>query len=124
MSDVFRFKEYAGSGRGLQARPILPGNRIAFLVDIDTITYAVYNTTDRGPAVTGTLVPADVMLAAVATWARDTKGYSFLWPAPGSLWPLAGKVYRVVVTFHLVNVDEGDAFIEAWEVTTTDPAVP
>ena len=124
MSDVYRFKEYAGSGRGLMARPVLPGNRIAFLADIESIDYAVYNTTDGGPAVTGSLVVADVMLAAVDTWARDGKGYSFLWPAPGSLWPLAGKVYRIVVSFHLKEDGAGDVFIETWEVTTTNPAVP
>lgn len=119
-SDVFKFSEFKNSARGLVARLVLPTNEVAENADILSIGYEVFNVTDGGASVTGA-VDNDSVSDDLAEWAVDDIGYNFLWVAPGTLWPLAGKVYRVVVTF-AIDADEPYNIIEVWEVTTKNPA--
>jgi hypothetical protein len=120
--DIFRFEVWAGSARGFLARPILPTNIAALREHIASITYDVYNITDGGAAVSGVLDVNTVMMAALTKpWKADTTGYSLLWDAPGTLWPLAAKQYRIVLTFTTVVALGSKSFIEVWEATTKSP---
>jgi len=117
---AFEFDEYAGSARGLFARPVMPGNIIALREHIQAIKYEVF--LDGGSLGTPVdLVVADVMLTALAEWRLDKIGYSFVFEAPGTLWPLAAKRYRVVVTFTQTSLAGGKNFILVWQVNTKDP---
>lgn len=114
--NVFTFCEMAGSSRGLQARIVLADDSAALRDDITAIGYAVYNVTDETGPVTGVLDPVDVMLTALAEWDVDDVGYSFIWQAPGTLWPDADKQYRIAVTF-LTSAEHGAVdIIQVWEV--------
>lgn len=119
--DIHRFEVWKQSGRGLLARPVLPNNIVATRDMIDSISYAVYDLADvSDPTFTGNLVVADVMLTEPATWTIDTKGYTFLWGAPGSLWPNAGT-HRIIITFNVKPANGGYIFIEVYEATAKDP---
>ncbi len=113
---IFEFCAFAGSGRGLRARVIQPSGDVALLADIDTITYESINISDGTDVDSGSLVVADVMLTEPAGWNIEEEGYTFLWQAPGTLWPDEGKVYRIIVTFTTIDAI---AFKLAWEATTT-----
>lgn len=118
---AFQFSEWAASGRGLRARPIKPDGSAFLQVDIDTISYEVWNVTDKtGPEV-GTLDPAEVMLTELASWEKDDVGYSFVWYANGDLWPTADKKYRIVVTFLTSTDFDNVEFKLGWEVSTRAP---
>lgn len=125
MSEVISFTTHAGNVLPLVARPVLPNtyNTPAYQANISTITYAIYNVTDGGAALTGSLTVADVMFAALQTpWDVDTTGYTFLWAplhAAACAWPLANKTYRIVLTFTTTTSLE---FKRVWEVETTDPS--
>jgi hypothetical protein len=127
-ADILQFKEFVNSGRGLVARPILPNNISAFRADIATITYTVVNTNDS-TSVAGSLDPNQVMYPSLQPWDKDKIGYTFLWGADGALWPVAGKQYRIIVVFTVVNpfpaypLIAGKAFKLVWEADTIDPAV-
>lgn len=126
MSDILTFDQFAGSARGLIARPIAPNNVIVTSALIDTITYRVKNLTDNLEPATGP-VPASCLYAAVQPWPKDPKGFTFLWEVDGALWPLALKVYRVNVIFTFKNTLAlypnlaGKSFVLAWQANTTDP---
>lgn len=119
--DIFRFTEFCGSGRGLIAGPILPNNQIAKKSDISVISYEVKNITDNTPSVTGSLDVDDVMFDTPQPWDYDKRGYTFLWRAPGTLWPLPKKSYRVKVTFTTVPALGSISFFLVWQVDTIDP---
>lgn len=126
-ADVFQFSVFASSSRGLMARVILPSNKVAVLSDIAAIAYSVVNKTDNTTAVTGSLSPADVMFATVQSWPKDSSGFTFLWAADGSLWPIADKRYKVVITFTIVSpyalspLLAGKSFILVYQADTKDP---
>lgn len=120
-ADVTRFEEFAGSARGLIARLILPNNAIGYKVDVQSISYAVNDVAVPGTVVTGSLDPDDVCFATAQVWNKDSKGYTFLWDAPGSLWPTAGKYYRIAVTFTLTAAHNSRSTILVWEVQTHNP---
>jgi hypothetical protein len=112
------FTSRPGAARGLQARPILADSLTMYLADVASISYTVTNLTDGGSPVTGTLTPADVMFdTKQIPWTEDRIGYTFLWQAPGSLWPTASKQYHIDV--HLVGTD-GCTYKHAWVVTTDE----
>lgn len=118
---ALKFYEWAGSSRGLQSRPMLADNTPLYQSGVDSISYDVYNVTDNLGPVTGTLDPNEVMFAALQEWEKDDEGCSFIWQAPGTLWPLANKTYRIVVTF-LTTTDHGSVeIIHVWEVITRNP---
>jgi len=125
--DIFVWNEFAGSSRGLLARPVLPNNIDALRGHITSIEYKVYNVTDGGPPDVGTLDPLDVMLTAPSgkgTWTKDDIGYTFNWPASGDLWALPGKKYQIVLTFtcsNLIATLTGKQFIRVYKVTTYNP---
>jgi hypothetical protein len=123
--DVMEWDDFANSSRGLLARPILPNNVIALREHIATITYKAYNKTDGGAPVTGSLDPAEVMLTAPSgknTWSKDQIGYTFLWPAPGTIWDEPGKLYQIVLTFTTTVALGSKSFDRVYKVTTFDPA--
>lgn len=121
-AEPFKFEEYANSSRGLLARNYLPNNAIAYLANISAISYEIINLTDGLPGVTGSLTVADVMFASLQTWTIDNIGYTFLWELPGSLLPLAGKTYRIILTFTTSVALGSKNFIRTWEADTKDPA--
>lgn len=121
MSEVLHFAPFAASSKGLLARPILPRNVPALQSHIQSISYAVHNLTDGGAPVTGNLVVATVMQAALQPWTLDSIGYSFLWAASGTLWPLADKSYRILVTFTTTAAEESLQFTLAWQADTSSP---
>lgn len=119
-ADIFRFDEFASSGRGLLAAVMLPQNRLAVAADVATISYEVKNITDGGASVTGS-VPLSTMYAAPQEWDRDDVGYTWAWAADGSLWPLANKIYGLVVTFTTVAGLGPIQFKIAFQINTKDP---
>lgn len=119
--DIYRFDEWAGSGRGLEARPIMPNDIVALLSHIQSITYEVNDILIPGTIVSGSLDPDDVMFEEAQAWDKDDEGYTFLWNAPGTLWPTAGKKYRIVVAFVQTALQGGNTFLRVWEVTTKNP---
>jgi hypothetical protein len=124
-AEVLKFDVFAESGRGLMARVILPDNTIAYLADIGAITYEVHDKTAGGSPVTGSLVVADVMFAALQLdWDKDKIGYTFLWPADGALWPVANHRYRVPIEFTIAKAGilNGKKFLLVYEPNTKDPA--
>lgn len=121
-AEVFKFEEWAGSSRGLMARPVLPSDVIMVQANVAAIGYQVYNITDGGAPLTGTLDVLTVMKTSPQTWNRDGKGFTFLHEGDGSWWSLPGKVYRVVISFVTTPILGSKTLIEVWEVTTKDPA--
>jgi len=121
--DSFSFDEYAGSGRGLLARPVLPNNVNCVQSHVASIDYKVIKKSDSS-FVTGTLDPEDVMLTAPSgknTWPKDQIGYTFNWAMPGTLIPDPNETYQIVITFTLVPALDGNKFIRIWKATTFDP---
>lgn len=123
---IYEFTEFAGSGRGIMALPLLPNNVIAYKSDIEAIGYAIYDLTAGGPPVSGAIDPNFTMFDTPIKWAQSMKGATFNWPAPGTLWPLPNKRYRIVVTFTIIDPHpdlylSGKSFILAWEVITKSP---
>ncbi len=103
MADVLPFNTFELSGKGLFARPLLLNTKIpAFRADILSIDYDVFNITDVSGPVSGTLSVAGVMYTALQPWDKDDEGYSFWWPAQGTLWPIANKRYRIRITFNII----------------------
>jgi hypothetical protein len=120
-AEIFKFEEFAGSGRGLMARPILLQDVVATVENIESIDWEVHDTTTGNPPQTGSLVVSEVMSAAPVPWALDKVGRTFLWPAPGSLWAVACHKYRIIVKFTTIEEIGGGTFLEVWEVTPKDP---
>jgi hypothetical protein len=118
-AEIFSFEEFNGSGKSLLAAPYLVGNTLLTAADVEAITYKIKKMSDSSE-VTGS-VPLDAMLAVPAEWNRDEIGYTFQWDAPGTLWPDAGEVYRIIITFTLIAALGGGSFKKVWEVTTVDP---
>jgi len=121
-AEPFLFEEYAGSGRGLIAAPIFLDNLLALRADIDAISFKVIKLSDSSE-VTGS-VPLSAMKVAAVPWDRDDVGYSFLWNAPGTLWPDPNEKYRIIVIFTVTVALGGYSFIKTWEVSTKDPEAP
>lgn len=124
MSNVVQFEEFADSGRGFLARPILPNNVPAIKANISEITYEVHETGNSTPSASGVLDPAVVMFDEMQTWKFDSDGYSFWWAVPGELWPLPNTFYRIIVSFLIEapgNQMHGKAFKLVWEAQTVDP---
>lgn len=119
---IVRSEEWIGASKGLMGKIKLPSNLIALRADIATVTYSVKLMGSANPPVTGNLDPAIVMLVATAPWNRDPEGHSFLWEAPGSLWPDPGT-YRVTVTFTTTVLLGSKPIIELWEIEAKDPDV-
>lgn len=125
MSEIMSFTEYAGSGRGLRARPTTPIDVVASPSNIDSIFYQIKPMPGGplGPEVP--LVVADVLFDVPRKWFKSPDGYTLLIPIPGSAWPTPG-LYRIIVT--LVPKDAGGtprpdlAFSEVWECTAIAPA--
>lgn len=118
-AEVFKFEEFAGSGKGLLAAPILVDNELAVLDDIDSISYRVIKLSD-GSEVSGS-IDLSAMKSTPQPWNRDSVGYTFLWNAPGTLWPDPNEKYRIIVTFNTVPALGGFSFIKIWQVSTVDP---
>ena len=126
-AQVLIFDVFAGSGKGLMARPILPNNSVCFKTHVGTIEYEIYNVTDGDVPVTGTLDPDVVMFSSVQPWKYDNGGYSFLWAAFGTLWPEHSKIMRVVVRIQLSipgSPFDGFVFLMVWQPMTKNPAAP
>lgn len=125
-SQIIKFDEFAGSGRGLMARPIMLNDQVATKSNIASITWDVYDITVGGGGghQSGTLDVNVVMLDSPQSWALDPGGRTFLWQAPGSLWSAPGHTYRIVVTFTQSVALGGASFIEVWEVTPKSPTAP
>lgn len=125
MSEVFSFERFAGSGKGLRARPILGDGEAATPENIYSISYRVRNVTDGLTSGSTDLDVDEVLFATARAWTKYRNGYTFLFNAPGTLWPDPNKVYRILVTFVPKDAngdaDTQRAFTEVWEVTTTDP---
>lgn len=117
-AEVHTFEEWAGAARGLISRPVLPDDTIMVQANVESISFAIYNVTDGGAPVTGSLDVATVMKASPQTWSRDSKGFTFLHEASGSWWSLASKKYRIVITFLTTVALGSKTLIEVWEVTT------
>lgn len=117
--EVFKMTELAGSGRAMLARPYGPDNAMAVPADIDTIAYAAHVKGNATPFTSGSLTVADVLLDTPVAWDVDDTGYTFIWPAPGTLWPTAGTTYRIIVTFTPSNGDP--AYLLVWEVRAIAP---
>lgn len=121
--NVLIFEEFANSGKGFLARPVLPDNNPALRVKIGEVSYTVKDMTTGG-LVTGDLDPEIVMMAALVTWKYDKIGYSFFWAVPGILWPTAGHSFRVVVDYLVEDPGtqlDGFAFKLAWQNDCVDP---
>lgn len=118
--DIFRFEVFANSARGLIARPVMPNNVVAVKSNIASINYTVKDMV-TGNLVTGALDPNLVMFDTAQTWKYDKLGFTFLWVAPGSLWPLADRDYAISVVFVQQMLLGGNSFIEAWRAATKDP---
>lgn len=121
-AEIFKFQEYAGSGRALVGALRFFDNTLTLLEHIASISYKVVKLSD-GTVVTG-IVPLNAMKSAPVPWRRDSYGYTFLWNAPGWLWPTAGERYRIIVTWITVPTytpAPSAPFIKVWEVTTLDP---
>lgn len=117
-ADIMKFEDWAGSARGLTAR-LMIGQDIVYRDQINSISYEIYNLTDGGSPVTGTIDPDEVLFDELQTdWGKDLIGYTFLWVVPGTLWNLAGKKYRVVITFTTTSEHNGVSFVEVWQNTT------
>jgi hypothetical protein len=114
---VESFTVFAGSGKGLTARPIGPDDVEATADNLESITYESFDEATSTLVASGTLVIADVMLEEPGTWPKDTTGYTLLWPAPGTLWPTADKRYRVQLTFTPLDEDVPPYFL-AWQANT------
>jgi hypothetical protein len=123
VAEIFRWVDFANNARPLVSRPILPWtfNSPAFKQHIHSISLSVY----VGGVLQGSPITLDVdkvMFEDRQEWGKDRNGYTFLYPAPGSLWPDPDKTYRVVITFVPKDDDGGPlathTFIEIWEVTT------
>lgn len=123
-ADVLVFEEFAGSGRGLLARPILMNNANASPANISLIEYLVYLLGNPVPVFSGELVIADVLSATMTPWPnkKDSIGFSFLWPADGDLWPDPGQQYRIIVRFTTTPVLGSKKFILAWQANTFAPS--
>jgi hypothetical protein len=123
-ADAMKFKEWAGSGRGLTAQLRLPNGEIAVPGDIASIAYSVQEVGGGNPT-TDALDPDDVITELTA-WENDSTGRNFLWQAPGSLWATHSKTYRITITFtpDTDTYPGMPAFKEVWEVYTKNPAAP
>lgn len=118
---IFRMTEFAGSGRGLKARPYNGDGTLATSANISSIAWAATNA-DTGAAVgSGSLSPVSSYMTAAATTSDDDPNfeYTFLWDCPGTNWPTAGSVYRVVVVFTPAS---GNPHKHVWEVTAKSPS--
>ncbi len=123
--DIMVWDEFAENSRGLMARPIMPNNVVALREHIATIQAEVYNRTDGGAPTIVPLTVNEVMLTAPSgkgTWNKDEIGYTFLWPADGTLWPDPAKVYQVVIRFTTVLALGSKQFVRVWRANTFDPA--
>jgi hypothetical protein len=122
-ANVLIFEEFAGSGRGLLARPLLPNNITATRTNIGEIGYTIKNLITSS-VVTGVLDPAVVMLASPMPWKFDPVGYTFFWAAFGTLWPNVNTDYRIVIDF-LIEAPgtqlHGFGFKLAYQAKTKDP---
>jgi hypothetical protein len=114
----FKFEEWAGSARGLCARPIRGQKTPIVAADVQSVRYESWDVDAKTLVASGPLTVADVMLAALAPWSYDDVGYTFLWEAPGTLWPVAGKSYRVIVYYTLTPLFNNNTFIRVWRVKT------
>lgn len=112
---VESFEVFAGSAKGLTARPIGPDDVEATADNLASITYESFDEATGDLVASGALVVADVMLAEPQSWSEDRVGYTLLWPAPGTLWPLPNKRYRVQLTFTQSGLDP---FFLAWQANT------
>lgn len=125
-ADVLAFLVFANSSRGLMARVILPTNVIAVKADIAVIEYSVFDKLTGEPPAVGTLDVDQVMYSAAQPWSKDNLGYTFLWPADGSLWPDPNKRYRVKLVFTMVDpypakpIIAGKKFVLAYDAKTVD----
>ena len=124
-ADCFAFEQYAGSGRGLMARPRMPTDVDALREHISAIEFEIYNMTDGGVPVTGELGVDESMFDSPRPWGVDKIGHTFLHPASGAWWPLADKVYRIIITFIPTEdaVPGAIPFFEVWQVTTKKKAL-
>ncbi len=113
---VTEFKVLAASARDLIAAPLNSGNVLALRGTITSISYETYAKGSNALLASGTLDKAVVMFTSAQSWSLDTIGYTFLWNAPGTLWPLANKKYRIVVTF---TPTTGNPYVLVWEADTT-----
>lgn len=125
-AEILQFSVAILSSRGLLARAILPNNAVAVKADIDSIQFSVKKRGSSAPAETGTLNVAEMMLDAPAPWSKDKKGYTFLWPAPGTLWPDEAQ-YRITITLVIKTpypaypAIAGKAFTFTYQANTFDP---
>jgi len=126
-ADVFEFNQFAGSGRGLQARAYLPNNLPILRSYVQSISYEVYNRTDAVSVGNGSLDISLSMFDTPQAWRKDNKGFYILWTVPGILWPLPDKQYRSVLTVNLINpfavypAFAGKSFKLVWQANTKDP---
>lgn len=126
-AEPFFFDEYAGSSRDLICAPKRTQKLLYLAPDIAAITYLVNHFPQGGaPQEPGQMgnVPLSAMLATPVEWHRDKLGYSFIWTAPGTLWPTPGQQYRLILTFTTSVALGGKPFIKTWHVTTFDPTQP
>lgn len=113
---VESFTVFAGSAKGLTARPIGPDDVEATAANLASITYKSFDEATGLLIASGTLTLADVMLAEAGSW-KFSPGYTFRWAAPGTLWPLANKSYRIQLTFTPAAADVPPYFL-AWQANT------
>src|SRR3982750_190820 len=97
-ADILNFDVFAGNGKGLMARPILPNDVIATKSLIDTIAYSIKKMSGGSP-VTGSIDPLITMVDVPVKWKADSVGRTFLWPIPGTLIPTPNEEYRIIITF-------------------------
>jgi hypothetical protein len=115
-ANVEAFEVFAGSAKGLQARPLNADGSIATSENIASIAYASFDESNGEKVAFGELDVADVMHSSPQSWDVDEDGCTFHWPAPGSLWPAADKRYRVQITFTPVGGEL--PYMLAWQAMT------
>jgi hypothetical protein len=114
---VESFTVFAGSGKGLTARPIGPDDVEATADNLASVTFESFDEVTGLLVASGIIAIAAVMLADYVPWSKDLIGYSFRWPAPGTLWPAAGGRYRVQVTFTPSDLTV-PPYLLAWQANT------
>jgi len=118
-ADIFRWDDFASSGRGLIAGPILPQGIMALREHIASITYKVKNLTTL--AVVTDSIDLSYMYSSVQPWDRDPNGFTFLWPASGDLWPNANTDYSITIEFITTPLMGNLKFKLVWRVSAKDP---
>lgn len=120
MAEILKFDQWISSARGLISKVVLPSNVLGLREHFASGSYSVTKLGSADPPATGPLDIATVMFVAPQTWSRDPQGMTFLWQAPGTLWPTVGN-YRIVITLVTTPLLGNLGILLVFEANAKDP---